>query len=199
MSHFATNWAIEQRGLKPITKIVLWHLADCHNPAMGCFPTQSLLADKAEISRSSVNRCLAELEEAGLIAREKRLDPDTKRQLPTRYFLAFEDRFKPQDVATRDQSGDTESRVPAVRDSVSQSCDTLNSNRTSKTPLPPRSSSGVGAGGSQDLVALAFDDPLVRRLEAKRGKPFIAGRSGKVTVLLSDIEALTINPAQVDA
>ncbi len=24
MSHAATNWAIQQRGLKPVTKIVLW-------------------------------------------------------------------------------------------------------------------------------------------------------------------------------
>ena len=28
MSHQGTNWAILQRGLKPTTKIVLWHLCD---------------------------------------------------------------------------------------------------------------------------------------------------------------------------
>jgi hypothetical protein len=31
MSHEATNWAIKQRGLKPTTKIVLWHLCDRFN------------------------------------------------------------------------------------------------------------------------------------------------------------------------
>ena len=32
MSHKATVWAIQQRGLKPATKIVLWFLCDRHNP-----------------------------------------------------------------------------------------------------------------------------------------------------------------------
>ncbi|PKP62913.1 MAG: GntR family transcriptional regulator, partial [Alphaproteobacteria bacterium HGW-Alphaproteobacteria-8] len=36
MSHDATNWAIQRRGLKPATKIVLWHLCDRHNPDFGC-------------------------------------------------------------------------------------------------------------------------------------------------------------------
>ena len=39
MSHEATNWAIKQRGLKPTTKIVLWHLCDRFNPDYGCFPS----------------------------------------------------------------------------------------------------------------------------------------------------------------
>jgi hypothetical protein len=38
MSHDATNWAIKQRGLKPTTKIVLWHLCDRFNPDSGCRP-----------------------------------------------------------------------------------------------------------------------------------------------------------------
>ena len=45
MSHKATVWAIQQRGLKPATKIVLWFLCDRHNPDFGCFPTQARLAD----------------------------------------------------------------------------------------------------------------------------------------------------------
>ena len=40
MSHKATVWAIQQRGLKPATKIVLWFLCDRHNPDFGCFPTR---------------------------------------------------------------------------------------------------------------------------------------------------------------
>ena len=35
MSHKATVWAIQQRGLKPATKIVLWFLCDRHNPDFG--------------------------------------------------------------------------------------------------------------------------------------------------------------------
>ena len=55
MSHFATNWAIQQRGLKPTTKIVLWHLCDRYNPDYGCFPSQHRLSHDCEISRSTLN------------------------------------------------------------------------------------------------------------------------------------------------
>ena len=54
MSHAATNWAIQQRGLKPTTKIVLWHLCDRFNPDYGCFPSQDRLAHDCEISRSNI-------------------------------------------------------------------------------------------------------------------------------------------------
>lgn len=93
MSHAATNWAIIQRGLKPATKIVLWHLADCHNPAHGCFPSQDYLAEHCEMSRSSLNEHLAALEAAGLIRRERRRDARTRRQENTRYHLACEADF----------------------------------------------------------------------------------------------------------
>ena len=93
MSHKGTNWAIQQRGLKPATKLVLWHLCDRHNPDIGCFPSQDQLAADAEVSRSQLNVHLAELEDVGLIKRQRRVDPRTKRQLRTRYLLGFEDDF----------------------------------------------------------------------------------------------------------
>lgn len=74
MSHDATNWAIKQRGLKPTTKLVLWHLADRHNPDFGCFPRQDTLAADVEISRSTLNEHLAILEQKRLIRRETRTD-----------------------------------------------------------------------------------------------------------------------------
>ena len=98
MSHAATNWAIQQRGLKPTTKIVLWHLCDRFNPDFGCFPSQEQLAHDCEISRSTLNDHLTLLESAGLIRRIQRLNPGTKRQMPTRYILAFEPGFT-QDCA----------------------------------------------------------------------------------------------------
>jgi DNA-binding MarR family transcriptional regulator len=85
MSHAATNWAIQQRGLKPTTKIVLWHLCDRFNPDYGCFPSQVQLAHDCEISRSTLNEHLSALEDAGLVRRIQRLHPGTKRQMPTRY------------------------------------------------------------------------------------------------------------------
>ena len=93
MSHFATNWAIRQRGLKPATKIVLWHLCDRHNPDYGCFPAQGRLAHDCEISRAGLNTHLDLLERVGLLRRERRIDPATKRQMSTRYILGFEDDF----------------------------------------------------------------------------------------------------------
>ncbi|MBE0455516.1 MAG: helix-turn-helix domain-containing protein, partial [Roseovarius sp.] len=95
MSHEATNWAIKQRGLKPTTKIVLWHLCDRFNPDYGCFPSQERLAEDCEISRSTLNEHLGQLEAAGLLRRVPRLHPVTKRQMPTRYILGFEPGFTP--------------------------------------------------------------------------------------------------------
>ena len=93
MSHKATNWAIQQRGLMPATKLVLWYLCDRHNPDFGCFPSQHQLAADAEISRASLNTHLEKLETAGLIRRQRRVDEVTRKQKSTRYVLGFEDDF----------------------------------------------------------------------------------------------------------
>lgn len=112
MSHAATNWALQQRGLKPATKIVLWHLADCHNGHSGqCNPRQSTLADRCEMSRSTINVHLEKLEVLGLIRRVTAVDPETKKQCPTSYILAFDDpektvsenKTRAQDVETKTQ------------------------------------------------------------------------------------------------
>ncbi|WP_411957650.1 helix-turn-helix domain-containing protein [Paracoccus homiensis] len=111
MSHYATNWAILQRGLKPATKIVLWHLCDRHNPDFGCFPTQARLAADCEMSVSSLNDHLRALEEARLVHRVRCHDPQTHRRQATRYILGFEDRFpdpsdEEDDCASEPDDGD---------------------------------------------------------------------------------------------
>jgi hypothetical protein len=95
MSHAATNWAIQQRGLKPTTKIVLWHLCDRYNPDYGCFPSQARLAHDCEISRATLNRHLDALEERKLIQRVRMFDPETRQQRNTRYLLGFENGIEP--------------------------------------------------------------------------------------------------------
>ena len=105
MSHAATNWAIKQRGLKPATKIVLWHLCDRYNPDYGCFPSQDRLAEDCEISRSTLNEHLGQLEAAGLLRRVPRLHPVTKRQMPTRYILGFEPGFTQDDAEPCPETG----------------------------------------------------------------------------------------------
>jgi hypothetical protein len=115
MSHAATNWAIQQRGLKPTTKIVLWHLCDRFNPDFGCFPSQEQLAHDCEISRSTLNEHLILLETADLIRRVQRLNPGNKRQMPTRYILAFEPGFtqdKPAPCPETGHSGDVQNDLP---------------------------------------------------------------------------------------
>jgi len=104
MSHDATNWAIQQRGLKPATKIVLWFLCDRHNPDFGCFPTQARLAEDAEMSISALNDHLAKLQELRLIHRVRVHDPHTHKRLATRYILGFEDGF-PQEPAPETADG----------------------------------------------------------------------------------------------
>lgn len=91
MSHGATNWAIKQRGLKPATKMVLWHLADRHNKDTGmCNPSQAKLAYDCEMSRAALNGHLSKLEALGLIKRIKRINPQTRRQERTEYQLALD-------------------------------------------------------------------------------------------------------------
>jgi hypothetical protein len=116
MSHEATNWAIKQRGLKPTTKIVLWHLCDRFNPDYGCFPSQNRLAHDCEISRSALNDHLGQLEAVGLLRRVPRLDPVTKRQLPTRYILGFEPGFTPVAVVPCPEFGHGEDGGAEIAD-----------------------------------------------------------------------------------
>ena len=125
MSHIATNWAFQLRGLRPSAKIVLLVLADCHNPANGCFPTQAFLAEACEMSRDSVNVQLAQLEDMGLIRRIRSIDPVSKRQRPTRYKLAFEADFKAEEQP--ETAPDAVSEIPtreaqAVSESAGEPC-----------------------------------------------------------------------------
>ncbi|MEM9014070.1 MAG: helix-turn-helix domain-containing protein [Pseudomonadota bacterium] len=113
MSHRATNWAVEAckgRGLKPGAKLVLWHLADRHNPDHGCFVSQSRLADDCEMSRSALNDNLDRLEEAGLIRRIVNWDPLTKRQKSTDYYFPFQPEFGDGNAGETDAASQ-ESRV----------------------------------------------------------------------------------------
>lgn len=114
MSHAATNWAIRQKGLKPATKIVLWHLCDRHHPDHGCFPKQQTLAEDCEMSRSALNVHLDKLEELGLIRRETSRDGQTKQQRPTRYILSFEGEFPVSENRTQQREAVSGIRTETV-------------------------------------------------------------------------------------
>lgn len=92
MSHAATHWLAD---LPPDTMThgefrVLFHLCDCHNASMGCFPKQTYLREHTGLSNGGLNKALACLEEKGLIQRKQERDQLTNRQKPTHYILGFE-------------------------------------------------------------------------------------------------------------
>lgn len=125
MSHQATNWAIKQRGIKPATKIVLWHLCDRYHPDHGCFPSQETLAYDCEMSRASINRCIDELVAAGLVQRHRRTNPDTKKRLSTEYTFAFQKTMSQNE--TRDSEAMSQNdEKPCLKngDSHVSNCDT---------------------------------------------------------------------------
>ena len=84
---------------------LLWFLCDRRNPDFGCFPTQAQLAHDCEISHSTLNAYLDQLEAAKLLRPLPRLDPVTKRQMPTRYILGFEEGFTPHDPKPCQETG----------------------------------------------------------------------------------------------
>ncbi|MCC5993960.1 MAG: helix-turn-helix domain-containing protein [Rhodobacteraceae bacterium] len=135
MSHAATNWAIQQRGLKPTTKIVLWHLCDRFNPDYGCFPSQERLAHDCEIGRATLNRHLDDLEARGLIRRIRMTDRRTGQQRPTRYLLGFESGFDP----SGSDDPDTGSGAPFDLDPPQTPCPDLRHGQ-----IEENSSSGKG-------------------------------------------------------
>jgi DNA-binding transcriptional ArsR family regulator len=133
MSHKATNWAIQQRGLKPATKLVLFYLADRHNPDHGCFPSHETLATDCEMSERSVSTHLDKLEDAGLILRS------TGRRAGglwghTRYMLGFEAGFTPRVADIAGGDGLQVLQAP-VADIASDGLQVLHTNLVSTTPV----------------------------------------------------------------
>lgn len=143
MSYKAASWAAEQRGIGPYAKVLLHQLADRHNPDFGCFPHQETLARDCEFSRSTINEQLRKLEAAGLVKRVTKRHPVTKRQEPTRYYLAFEAGFAEidgVDVADDQPEVSDESRVrePDTENDHSRVRDTgLAVSGSDPEPCPP--------------------------------------------------------------
>lgn len=174
MSHDATNWAIKQRGLKPAAKILLWHLADCHNPSHGCFPSQEYLAEHAEMSERGVRRHLEELEGFGLILREK--VKQSGRFDRTEYTLNLHVLHSPQAKLTTGQNVSlppakmgTHHRPNCPPNPVSEPVKetTLLSEVT-----PSASNEGIWTKGLEDLNYLGMSDRSARTTIGKWCKTF---------------------------
>ena len=186
MSHRATIWAIQQRGLKPATKIVLWFLCDRHNPDFGCFPTQARLADDAEMSISALNEHLTRLEELRLIHRVRVHDPRTHKRQATRYILGFEDGF-PQEPS------------PETRDGFSGTEEERGGN-----PTPDSGHgaiSGFSAKPSPDFAQSHLRNPETNLVREPLSKPVKEEEDAQARAVISDqffgdlLEALGLDPA----
>lgn len=144
MSHAATNWAIKQRGLKPATKIVLFYLADRHNPDYGCFPSLDTLADDCEMSRRSVQHQIDILIEKGLVSVEKM--PRSRGHMPrNRYVFSFE-----MDATSLGQN------LPMAKSALGKNDD------------PPLAKSATSLG--QNLPTNLVKEPCKEPCKAARGK-----------------------------
>lgn len=76
MSIEAMTWAFKRKGLTPTEKIVLLALADWANDDGECYPGQTTIAEKCDVSERTVRSVLARLIEWGLIDSEERRRPD---------------------------------------------------------------------------------------------------------------------------
>lgn len=86
-----TALAMQQKGLKPSTKIVLYWIADHHNGETGrCFPSLSRLCECTEMGKTSLVKHLDALEEMGLISRS-RTRKDDGGWTSTSYVLHLDD------------------------------------------------------------------------------------------------------------
>lgn len=158
MSHKATNWAIQQRGLKPATKLLLWFLADCHNPALGCFPSQEYLAENAEMSRSTVNLHLQKLEEMKLIERVQNWDNKNKKQLPTSYILALENTKAVSENRTRDElKAESEKQAKPSPKNEQSRVRNSDTNLVSKPVKEPLSSAQAPSNEEREVDLVVFE------------------------------------------
>ena len=71
MSHFLTNWAWSQIGIKHSSKLVLLHLADRANKNNVCFPGIDSIAKITLMNKKAVIKSLTELEQSELIQIKK--------------------------------------------------------------------------------------------------------------------------------
>lgn len=116
----APAWAAEQRVGGPGIKAVLLLLARYADEAYSCFPSQSTLADESEQSRRTVLRQLKDLEEWGLIRRERRVT-DKGHRTSDRFYLNI-------DLVVDVTSDDPEPGDPSVSNDVTQGAETLGDN-----------------------------------------------------------------------
>jgi helix-turn-helix protein len=145
MSHSATKWAFDQAELlhlKPGEQIVLLGLADCHNPAHGCFPSQAFLSRRTSLTDRAVRKNLQQLKARGLINWDAHFD-DGHRRRSNRYRLAFEPDFV--------------GAMPAEAAAVDTDCDCLDDHRPDDRDQAPEPADLFSASLSGNFVPPSYE------------------------------------------
>ena len=93
MSHQATNWAAELRGIPPMAKLVLLRLADRADESGICYPSQRRLAAECCITERTVRNAITNLNSLGLVIIHT---PSTPKGDTTRYRLTFANTPEPR-------------------------------------------------------------------------------------------------------
>jgi DNA-binding transcriptional ArsR family regulator len=138
VSYQAMNWAVRQTTGSPTAKLVLLCLANYAGPDGRCYPTQATIARECELSERSVRQWLAALENAGLMAREKRRRLDGT-QLADAIRLLI-DRPEPAAACMEHSGGDSRNDVPPEDADAASEC--------GRQDVPPVSLDG----GRQDIL-----------------------------------------------
>lgn len=173
MSHEATNWAFEQRGLKPATKIVLLGLANRHNPDFGCFPSKKKLAEDCEMSERSVADHLKKLEEDGLIRIESHAGSRSGQFSSNRYILGFEREFyRRQDLPSAKSAVGENTHLPTAKSAVG---------RRQILPTNPVRDNPVSGNSKSDPVFDAFWSEYPKKAGKAEARKAFAKALGKTT------------------
>lgn len=93
MSLEAYMWAFKAKVCDPQAKLILLCLAARHNPRGGLFPSQKRIAEDSGLSRATVIRKLAKLEEQGLIRRLPHDPTADRKRRSLNYLLAIDPGF----------------------------------------------------------------------------------------------------------
>ena len=196
MSHRATNWAIQQRGLKPAAKLLLWQLADRHNSDTGrCDPSQDRLADDCEMSRASINRHLEALEQCGLIRRIQRHDVKSRRRCSTSYELALDGPFPVSQFETRAMSQNDAEPCLKMSESHVSNCDTNPVREPGREPVCAETSEqDFGDSDRRRRGRAENDERLFETYWTTHPRPHdrIASKSAWTEALASGVDAAVI-------
>jgi len=87
MSHIAVTWARKVKAGSPTRKFVLIALAEYADEDGSCYPSQKTIANLTELSVKTVERAIKNLEDQGLLKRERRHRTSDGSRTSDRFYL----------------------------------------------------------------------------------------------------------------